>query len=220
MDIFSIFQNYHSAFLNGLLTTLKICLVVWSSGIIIGFPLGWFASKNKDLGKSVWWISFILGSIPSLVFLMWLHYPAQDILDLVIDPFYTATLAFSLINIFSIAELVRASLNDFPQQYLTVGKVSGLSSQEIALKIQLPIVIRAILPALINLQVVILHTSLFASLISVEEIFRAVQTVNSRIYRPVELYTILAVLFIVICAPINYFSICLKNRFKNYISEK
>ena len=220
MNLIDIIVNYYPAFLNGALVTIKMCLVIWISGILIGFPLGWLSSRYKDFGNTIWYISFLLGSIPSLVFLMWLHYPAQEIFSVVIDPFYTATLTLAVINIFSISEIVRSALQDFPQQYCIVGKISGLSNKEIALKIQFPILIRATLPSLINLQVIMLHTTLFASLISVEELFRVVQTVNSKIYKPIELYTLLAIIFVIVCAPINYLAIHLKNKFKNYISEK
>jgi polar amino acid transport system permease protein len=109
--------------------------------------------------------------------------------------FYTAAFTLTIINIFGVADIVRGALNDFPQQYLIAAKVTGLTRSQTVLKIQLPLILRQALPPLLIQQVIMLHTTLFASLISVEEIFRVAQRINAQIYRPVEIYTALGVFF-------------------------
>ena len=69
-------------------------------------------------------------------------------------------------------------------------------------------------------QVVMLHATLFASLISVEEIFRVAQRINSSIYRPVEIYTALACFFLLVCLPINLLAVHLKNTYTRDMSER
>jgi ABC-type amino acid transport system permease subunit len=165
-------------------------------------------------------ISFLLAGVPTLVFLFWLHYPAQAMLDVVIDPFYTATFTLAILNIFGVSDLVRAALADFPQQYLIAAKVTGLPPRQTILKIQLPLIARHISPGLLVLQVSMLHMTLFASLISVEEIFRVAQRINAQIYRPIEIYTALGVFFLAVCVPVNIFALYLKNKFTRNISER
>jgi polar amino acid transport system permease protein len=70
------------------------------------------------------------------------------------------------------------------------------------------------------LQVGMLHATLFASLISVEEIFRVSQRINSTIYRPVEIYTALALFFLMVCLPINLLAAYLKKRYTRDLSER
>ena len=65
-----------------------------------------------------------------------------------------------------------------------------------------------------------LHATLFASLISVEEIFRVSQRINSTIYRPVEIYTALAFFFLLVCLPINLTAAYLKKRYTRDFSER
>ena len=62
--------------------------------------------------------------------------------------------------------------------------------------------------------------ALFASLISVNEIFRVAQQINAQIYRPVEIYTALGVLFLVVCLPLNGLALWLKARFTRDLSER
>lgn len=221
MTVLSIITNYHQAFLTGLYITLQLALVIWGSGILIGAAMGLAGAKWRvHVGLPTRVISFLLSGIPILVFLFWLHYPAQAMFDLVIDPFYTAALTLSIVNIFAVSDLVRGVLLDFPAQYLTAARVCGLTPKQTVLKIQLPIVLRQVIPGLLLLQVTMLHTTLFASLISVEEIFRVAQRINAQIYKPVEIYTALGIFFLAVSLPLNGLALWLRARFTRNISEQ
>lgn len=221
MSVLDILINYHMAFLQGLRVTLELCLIIWSCGLIFGTALGVVsANYGRSWGRFTHGMSFVFSAIPTLVILFWLHYPAQAAFDVVIDPFYTASLTFALVNIFAVGELVRQAIADFPRQYIIAGKVCGLSHGDLVLRIQLPILFRQLLPPLMVQQVIMLHATLFASLISVEEIFRVSQRINSTIYRPVEIYTALAFFFLLVCLPINLVAYYLKKRYTRDFSER
>src|SRR5687768_11408137 len=127
MSVLDILIRYYPAFLNGLGVTLQLCLIIWIVGLAGGAGLGLAGSKYKlSIGLPSRLFSFFLGAVPLLVFLFWLHYPTQAMFNLVIDPFYTAAFTFTVVNIFAVADVVRGALNDFPQQYLTAAKVTGL----------------------------------------------------------------------------------------------
>jgi polar amino acid transport system permease protein len=221
MSILNIIITYRAGLLAGLLVTLKLCIIVWSTGIIIGMLLGYLGSKYRsEIGVPSRVVSFILSGIPILILLFWLHYPLQSILQISINPFFTAAFALSIINIFSVADLVRSALVNFPVQYNLAARVCGLSHKETFLKIELPIILRQIIPSLLSLQVVMLQLTLFASLISVEEIFRVAQRINAIIYKPIEIYSALAIFFLIICLPLNGVALWLKNKYTRDISEK
>ena len=187
MSVLDILITYHIAFLQGLRVTLELCLVIWSSGIVLGILLGVTGVHYPvSWGRFTRGASFAFSAIPTLVVLFWLHYPAQAALNVVIDPFYTAAITLSLVNTFGVGEMVRQAVADFPAQYIMAGRVCGLNQRDLVTKIQLPILFRQLLPGLMTQQVMMLHATLFASLISVEEIFRVSQRINSTIYRPVE----------------------------------
>lgn len=221
MTVLDILITYHIAFLGGLAVTLKLCGVIWFFGIVLGVGLGvWGGHKNESWGRAIRGVSFAFSAIPTLVILFWLHYPAQAAMNVVIDPFYTAALTLSLVNIFAVAEAVRQAIVDFPGQYIVAGRVSGMNTRQIVRYIQLPILFRQLLPGVMVLQVGMLHASLFASLISVEELFRVAQRINSLIYRPIEIYTALALFFLAVCLPIHLFAEVLKKRYTRDLSER
>lgn len=220
MYAFDIIITYREGLIAGLLVTLKLSIIIWLSGILLGTVLGYLGSKyKKEVGTPSRVISFILSGIPVLILLFWLHYPLQAILNINVNPFFTSAFAFSIINIFAVADLVRSALVNFPAQYSLAAKVCGLSQRETFIKIEMPIIFRQIIPSLLSLQVVMLQLTLFASLISVEEIFRVAQRINATIYKPIEVYTTLAIFFLVISLPLNGISLWLKNKYTRDISE-
>lgn len=221
MSVWNIIYTYREGLFSGLLVTLGLAITVWLIGLVFGVLFGALAHHQKEsTGVFLKVFSFILASTPVLVLLFWLHYPLQAMLGIVVIPFITAAFALSIINIVGVAQIVRDALDEFPTQYTIAGKVCGLTKKEIFSKIQLPIIFRQTIPSLLTLQVNMLQLTLFASLISVQELFRVVQQINSIIYKPIEIYTALAVFFIAICLPLNLLAYWFKNKYTRNLSEK
>jgi len=221
MSVWNIIYTYKEGIFQGLLVTLGLCLIVWISGLLFGVLFGSLAHRQKE--STGWFLkifSFLLASTPILVLLFWLHYPLQAMLGIVVVPFITAAFALSLVNIVGVAQIVRDALDEFPEQYSIAGKVCGLTQKEIFKKIQLPIIFRQTIPQFLTLQVSMLQMTLFASLISVQELFRVAQQINSIIYKPIEIYTALAIFFIAICLPLNLLAYWFKNKYTRNLSEK
>jgi polar amino acid transport system permease protein len=213
--------KYHQGFLGGLWVTLELTAIIWVVGLLVGTMLGWSAWRFSTwIGRALTVLGFFGASIPVIVILFWAHYPLQVLMGVVIDPFITAAWVLSLINILAVAEIVKNALREFPEQYITAAKVCGLTRGAILRHITLPILLRQITPALLSSQVVILQATLFASMISVEEILRVSQRINATAYKPVEIYTALALFFLLICLPINAAALFLKSRFERNLSER
>jgi His/Glu/Gln/Arg/opine family amino acid ABC transporter permease subunit len=221
MTIQQIFEAHGEAFAQGLKVSLQLALIIWGIGIFFGTLLGAAGARWRwFVGAPTRTISVLLAGMPALVFLFWMHYPLQSLLGIVVKPFITAALTLSIINVFLVAEHCRGAINDFPTQYTWAARVCGLSEADTVLRIKLPILLRQILPGLLLIQITMLQATLFASLISVDEIFRAAQRVNSLVFRPVEIYTMLALAFIAVCVPLHLLAHYLRRRFTRDISER
>lgn len=215
MNLIHLLNEYKVAFWGGLKVTIQMCIISWAVGIFLGIILAVVAFRAGLLGSRVInSMAFITSSIPFIVILYWFHYPFQILIGFNIEPFYTAIILLSTINLIGVSKIVLDSIYNFPNEYLLAGKVCGLSNMQILKKIQLPLIIRIITPSILTLQVNILHMTLFASLISVEELFRVCQRINSQVYKPVEVYTLLALFFVIVCIPLNVLAYFMKNRIK------
>lgn len=221
MTVLEIIKDYQEAFRKGIWVTFQLCMIIWTSGLIFGGFLGILGAKyKKTIGIPTRIMSFTLSGIPVLVFLFWLHYPVQALLQITINPFITASLTLSIINVFSISDVVRNAINDLPNQYSEVAKVCGISTNKRIMKIDIPLIFRNVISPYIIIQVNMLHMTLFASLISVDEIFRMTQRVNAIIYKPVEIYTALGIFFLLISLPLNGMALWFKNKYARDISER
>ncbi|MEM6483371.1 MAG: ABC transporter permease subunit [Pseudomonadota bacterium] len=220
MTILEILTEYRPAFLKGLGVTIELSLITWVVGIGLGTLLGAIAHIWPRIGWIVRSIAFVIGGIPFLVFLYWVHYPLQIALGVVASPFLSAATILSTLNIFGVSQIVRSALDDFPEQYLDAARVCGLSQYQTLRRVQLPLVARQAIPPTLNLQVTMLQMTLFASLISVEELFRVSQRINASIHQPIEIYTALGLFFLAICIPMNGLASWLRWRFTRDISER
>lgn len=221
MTLGQIFSEHGGAMWGGLKVTLALCAIVWGSGITLGTLLGIAGARwHWQVGVPSRALSVMLAGMPALVFLFWMHYPLQSLLGVVIDPFLTAAVTLSIINVAMVADLCRGAILEFPRQYVWAAQVCGLSPTDTALHVKLPILLRQILPGLLLIQISMLQATLFASFISVNEIFRVAQRINAALFRPVEIYTLLAVFFIAVCVPLHLLAEGLKRRFTRNLSER
>lgn len=214
MSIIDIIIEFKIEFLIALSVTLKLTLSVWIIGLLIGIIIGIYGAKYQTLiGIPSKIFTFILGSIPVLIFLYWLHYPFQELIGVTIDGFYTTIFTLSIINSFLVAEQIRSALENFPNQYILSARICGFSNLEIIRRIQIPLITRQILPSILLIQVVMMHSTLFSALISVDELFRIANRINSQIYKPVEIYSALAFFFILISSPLTGIAYWLKVKY-------
>jgi ABC-type amino acid transport system permease subunit len=220
MNVLDILLHYREAFMKGLNVTLQLSGIIWITGLTFGLTLGSLSHHwGRSFGRGVRVIAFLLAGIPFLVLLYWMEYPFQQLLGLVIDPFITAAIVMSSINIVGVAEICRGALDDFPAEYVLAAKVCGLSRRQIVVHIQLPLLLRQILPNLLSLQVSMLQMTLFASLIAVPELFRMAQEIDSTIHKPIEIYSALAIFFLAICLPLNGLALWMRMRYTRNISD-
>lgn len=221
MEFFEIFLKYKEGFLQGLWVTLKLCLFTWTIGISIGTILGVISAKfRKTFGYISKVFSMLITSVPILVLLYWLYYPIQQQFQIDIPSFSIAVFAFSFVNTFVVSDLVKNAIIDLPNQYLLAAKVSGLSNKTILRKIQIPLIFKQLLGPVLLVQITMLHNSIFASLINVDEIFRQIQRINAMVYKPIELYSALAIFFIMITLPLTLIAHYLKKKYAKDYSER
>lgn len=215
-----IIWRYREAFIHGLLVTLQLSLTIWTVGLVVGGLIGILETKWKAISIVSRTLAFAISGVPVLVFLFWLHYPLQALAGVVINPFYTAALTLTIVNVFTVAGIVSHGIGELPRQYVETAVVCGLQRRKILWRIQFPLFLRYIIPSLLQTQVSMLHLTLFASLISVDEIFRMAQRVNAIVYRPVEVYSALGIFFLFVCLPLNGLALFLKQRFSRNLSER
>lgn len=203
-EFFSLIQRYHEALLEGSLTSLELAAIAWVGGLIFGTLLGiWRASYSHSHGRgSIAFLSVMASSIPVMVYLLWCHYPLQTLLGISVRPFITAVVVFTFYNTLTIGEIVRGAVKDLPLSFSQAATATGLPRNVYVRYIMVPLALRAALPSYLASQVAVLHMTLFASLISVDELFRVTQRINALEYNAVGVFSLLALFYFVLSFPL------------------
>jgi len=213
--MFEVLIQHNQLFLKGFLTTLSLLALI----MLIGIPLGVFfgvlgGRYSKLIGNIVGGFKFLTKVVPVLVLLFWLHFPLQALLGVVIDPFWTTVVALGFINTVAVAHIVQSDLELLPKSHREAGITLGMTKSQIVRYIELPIIAKRTSPSVLLNQATMLEYTLFASLISVPELFRVAQSINSMIYDPVAVYSLLVLFFVLILTPIHLWISYLKKKYE------
>jgi polar amino acid transport system permease protein len=221
MSLWTILDRHGAEFAFGLQTTVELCLIVWISSLVFGSILGVLSQRfPRSVGGIIVATAVLLGGIPPIVFLFWLYYPAQAIVGVSVPPFPTAAIGLSAIGVTLVADLVRQTFSHFPKHYITAARVLGVPNARIITKIVFPIAMRSAFPTLLLIIVTLFQMTFFAAFLSVPELFRVAQQVNSIAYRPVEIYTALAAFCLIVSVPIHILAAYLKSRWAADLSDR
>ncbi|MEK7552078.1 MAG: ABC transporter permease subunit [Patescibacteria group bacterium] len=205
--------EYRHLFLQGLLTTVELLFLIVLIGVPLGILLGAIGGRSsKSISSVVSSLKFLTKIVPVLVLLFWLHFPLQAILGIVVDPFWTTVVALGFVNMVAVAFIIQSELKLLPIAYKEAGVTLGMTNSQIIKHIELPILMKRALPSIALNQATMLEYTLFASLISVPELFKVSQTINSMVYDPVAIYSLLVLFFAIILAPLHILITIYKKR--------
>jgi len=105
-----------------------------------------------------------------------------------------------------VSETLRAGLDSIPKGYTEAGIALGIPKRKIVRNILIPQVFSEMLPALITQYITLFKLSSLASVIAVNEILHTANNIISETYRPLEVFTVVALIYIVIVIPISKLS--------------
>lgn len=202
--------NFIVAYIPSLLNGLKITLFISALSIIFGTILGVFlgiARKSKIFILSICSTIFIeiFLALPVLVLLIWVYYCLPLFIGINLNETTTAVLSFTLSLAAFIAETVRSGINSIPQGQIEAGLTLQLSKIQVYRFIILPQAIRLMLPALLTQYLTTIKLTTLASVIAVYELLHTSNNIVSLTYRPLEVYTVVAIIFLIVIIPINLF---------------
>lgn len=155
-------------------------------------------------------------AIPVLVLLIWIFYVVPILFGWRISAFFVAVLALSLHLAAFVAETVRAGLASIPFSQSEAGLALGMTDRQVMLRIVAPQAIRHMLPNLMGLYIAELKNSSLASIIAVNELLHRANITISETFRPLEIYTTVAVVYLMIILPLVYLSRLAERRFTKH----
>jgi ABC-type amino acid transport system permease subunit len=138
-------------------------------------------------------------NIPALVKLIWVYYMVPILMGIELSAFASATLALGIAAGAFFAEIYRAGIEDVDRGHIEAAQSLGMSESYTMVHIILPQAVRKMLPAFANNFISFLKFSSLVSVLGVADLTYRTQVVATTTFRPLELFTILAVIYFALC---------------------
>jgi len=140
----------------------------------------------------------IVRSVPVLVLILWVYYGLPTLSSITLSVFWAGVLALALSDSAFQAEIFRAGIQSISKGQYEAAQSISLNYRDTMRYVILPQAIRRILPALGNQLVYMLKMSSLVSVISMQELTRKANELVVSEYRPLEIYTILVLEYLVL----------------------
>jgi polar amino acid transport system permease protein len=173
---------------------------IWISalGIAIGLSLGVPIAVAGLHGRrwAAVYISFFRG-VPLLVQLL-LAYYALPFIGIDLPAIVAAVGTVGLCCAAYMGEILRGGFALVPKGGVEAALLLGLSPRQILLRIQLPIAVQAMRPAIINEAILIVKASSLISVVGILELTRSAQALASSTFEPLPSYALCGAIYLVI----------------------
>ncbi|NKB75676.1 MAG: ABC transporter permease subunit [Gammaproteobacteria bacterium] len=144
-------------------------------------------------------------AIPILVLILWVYYGLPVVAGIQINVFWAGVVALALSDSAFQAEIFRAGIQSIDKGQTEASHSINLNYPDTLRFVILPQAIRRVLPALGNQLVYMLKMSSLVSIIGMQELTRRANELVVTEYRPLEIYTVLVLEYLVLILIVSAF---------------
>jgi polar amino acid transport system permease protein len=201
---FDVVWNNMPFLFEGLWLTLTISFLALAISMVLGLLVA-VVRLSKNRGVSFIGATYveIFRDTPVLVQLFWIYYVLPILLDIQISAFGAALIGLTLHSAAFLGEVYRAGIQAVPSDQVEAAKVLGLKPVQTFVRIVMPQAFRTILPPLVNNFVDLIKLSSLASVFAVGEVTRKATELSAATFRPLEIFTFIALIYFFICWPLS-----------------
>jgi arginine/ornithine transport system permease protein len=213
LDISLIAVNF-DRFLYGVLMTLNLTFLSLIIGGLLAIPMAIArASRHRILNPMIWAYTYVFRGTPLLVQTYLIYYGVGQfevirqswLWDPILSSaWWCALIAFTLNTAAYSTELLRGAIVDIPVGEVEAAIASGHSARGRLRRIILPSAFRRAIPAYSNEVIFMLHGSVVASTITLQDILGVGRWLNGRYYLAYEGFITAAALYFLIVLVITY----------------
>lgn len=212
LDIGAVTRNM-GPLMDGLWVTLQLTLAANVIGVIAGFALALLTTSKLAVLRwpSMLFVEFFRCT-PAIVQIVWFFYCVPMIFNVFWGPIFMGIVALGLNLTAFNAEAYRASIQAVPREHLDAGIALGLSPTQRVLNIVLPQALRNSVPVLLTNGIGIFQQSALVAIVGVADLMYQGKTLATATYRPIETFTVVALIYLAISYPVGQFVNWLERR--------
>lgn len=185
--------------IDGLYYTIALSMTAITISIIVGLmiALPGLSSRRVPRGINRVYVEMVR-AIPILVLILWVYYGLPQVAGISISVFWAGVLALAISDSAFQAEIFRAGIQSINRGQYEAAAAISLNYRDTMRFVILPQAIKRILPALGNQLVYMLKMSSLVSVIGMQELTRRANELVVTEYRPLEIYTVLVLEYLVV----------------------
>jgi polar amino acid transport system permease protein len=201
---FAALKPYWSLIWQGLLVTIFYTVTTVVAGLVIGLSVGILRTNSPR------WISIplrfyieVFRCTPLLVQLVWVYYALPVLIGVDMTPAMACFVALSLYAGSFYAEIFRGGIEAVDTGQWEAGRAIGMRRGKIFRRIVLPQAIQVMIPSFINQTIMQLKNTSLVSVVAVGDLLYQGSVITATSYRPLEVYTTIAVLYFAVLFPLT-----------------
>jgi polar amino acid transport system permease protein len=213
--------------LGGFRITIGLSLAAIVAGVILGLAGALLLRSRRPVVRGLTRIVVeLVRIVPLFVLLLWVYYALPIIIRGMADtsvgeflepladlsPFAAATVALSANAGAFLTEIFRAGIEGVPRGQVEAARSLGMSENATFTRIVLPQALRRMLPATVNQFINTVKDSSLAAAIGLAELTRRATELQTQTYRPLELYSVLALEYLALLLVLTWLARLVERR--------
>ena len=202
-DFASLLQ-YRWVLLTGLEFTLGLTVASTVLGLALGTGIALLRlTRNRFLNAVVYVLTEIFRCTPMLVQLIWFYYALPILIGVSMSATTASLLTLTLYGASFYAEVVRGGIRAIEPGQWDAANALGIGRTRIMRHLILPQAVRVMLPALLNQTILQLKNSSLVSTLAVPDLVYQAEQVTAATFRPLEVYSMVAVVYFAVLFPVT-----------------
>lgn len=188
--------------LGGLKMTIALAVLSMAASLILGLLLSLARlSRSRALRLVATGYTEVIRGTPLLVQLLWIYYSLPILAGLVLSPFMTAFIGLTLNLTAFVAEVYRAGILSIGRPQREAALALGMSRWQSMRRVILPQSVRRVIPPMGSIWVSLFKDTALVSVIAVPDLMYKGKVLAIDTYRPLEIYTAVALIYFVVTYP-------------------
>lgn len=201
---FTFLSNYGDIFVKGLLVSLAFTVAIVIAGLVIGLIVGLGRISNIAVVRfaSRGFVE-IFRCTPLLVQLVWFFYAMPILTGINMSAITAGALSLSLYGAAFYAEIFRAGIASIDSGQSEAGLALGMNGSQAMRRIVLPQALKRMIPPIVSQSILQFKNTSLLSILAIPDFLYQGQIVAHETYRPLEVYTFIAVAYFVVLFPLT-----------------
>ena len=195
---FGLVFKYWDVLFDGFLGTLRVGIVSLILGAIGGLIL---ALMRMSRYRLLSWPAIVLieffRTTPLLIQLFWIYFALPMVIGITFGAYAACIITLSVNSAAFFAEIFRAGINSMERSQWEGGKALGMTQTSLLRRIILPQAVRRMVPPFLERSFELMKGTTNVSAIAYADLLYRALELSARLYRPIEILTLVALVFFV-----------------------